>query len=236
VPQVQGSFQINQKDYRGSYQDYRDELDMKAFDPSNNPGIPGLQLEGRIGGSRIILNWMETSMQGDSFIERMEFNGKTYINEHLLTTLDFRLYQVTYAKVLFDPEYLQAAIMVGVGYVDYRAEVEPEDPLSPPTHTGGNAPFPYVGGRVMIRPPVKYLKLFEVTADLVFSRGDWGDARLLYVDGVLALNFRPIKFVSLGLGIHFFHLFADAINVWSDDPDVILVTLGGPFFELEARF
>ncbi|MHC4779580.1 MAG: hypothetical protein ACYTFG_13485 [Planctomycetota bacterium] len=237
VPTVQGSFQINQKDYKGSYQDYRDELDMKAFDPRNNPGIPELQIEGRIGGHRLIANWLETSMQGDSFIERMEFNGKQYVNEHLLTFLDLRLYRLTYGKTLLDPEYFNLVFFVGVGYIDYRAAVEP-DPISPsePTHTGGNAPFPYIGGRAVLRAPVKYLRLFEVTGEIFWSRGDWGDARLFYLESTLALNFRPIKFVSLGAGFHFYHLFADAINVWSDDPDTLLVTLGGPYLELEVRF
>ncbi|GEM_PF-3206398 len=235
VPTVDGSFQINQHDYEGSYADYQDELDMEAFDPRNNPGVPELVLQARLKGSGIIGTWVETSMQGDSWIERLEFNGRTFENEHLLTELDFRLYRLTYINHLLDAGFLKLAPMVGVGYLDYRAEVIP-DPPDPPTHTGGNAPFPYIGGQALFRPPVDYLDYFEVVGEVTWSRGDWGDARLLYLEGYLGLSLRPIKFVSLGGGFRFFHLYADAINVWSDDPDTILVTMGGPYFELEARF
>ena len=230
---VTGAFQVNQKDYRGSFEDYRDDLDLEAYDPRNNPGVPDLSLEGRLGNSSLILGWLESSLSGDSWVDRMDFHGKTYVAEHIRTDLDLRYYHATYCKFLLDGGMLTAGLLVGIGYLDYRIDVAP-DPSSPsePTHTGGNTPFPYFGGRAVVRP----VKWFEIFAEFVFSRGDWGDARLLFLDGNLSLHLRPVKFVSLGLGVHVLHLYADAINVWSDSPDTLLLTLAGPYLELEGRF
>jgi hypothetical protein len=238
VPTVDGSFQVNQRDYKGSYEDYRDELNLRAHDPRNNPGVPEAVLEGRLGNSSLVLHWLETSMHGTAWIDRMTFNGKAYVAERVRTDLDLRLYRLTYAKHLLDVIAVKGSLLVGVAYIDYRAEVEPEDPglASEPTHTGGNAPFPYFGGRVLFRIPVQYVRTFEVLVEAIFSRGDWGDARLFYFEGTAGLSFRPVRFVSVGAGVHATHVFADAINVWSDDPDTLLLTLGGPYFEVEGRF
>jgi hypothetical protein len=233
VALVDGSFQVSQKDYRGSYEDYREDLDLAAYDPRNNPLVPDVSLEGRLGNSSLILGWIESSMSGDSWVDRMDFHGKTYVTEHIRTDLDLRYWRATFTQFLLDGDRLTAALQAGIGYLDYRIAVEP-DPLSPSeaTHTGGNAPFPYFGARAAVRPA----GWCEILAEAVFSRGDWGDARLFFVDGTLGLYLRPMRFASVGLGFRLFHLYADRINVWTESPDTLLVTLGGPFLELEGRF
>ncbi|MHC5037213.1 MAG: hypothetical protein ACYTHM_07860 [Planctomycetota bacterium] len=236
VAQVDGSFQINQRDARGSYEDFREDLDLYAFDPRSNPGIPEVVLEGRLGGSGLLLHWLETSMEGDSWVNRMVFNGRTFSDTAVHTDVDLRLFRVTYGKHLLPLGFLQGTLLVGIGYIEYRAEVEASPPTPDgPTHTGGNAPFPYFGGRLFLRPPLKGFDILEALLEVTASRGDWGDARLFYLEALLGINVRPIKFISGGFGVHVFHLFADAINVWSEDPDTILVTLTGIYFELEAR-
>jgi hypothetical protein len=233
IAQTDGSFQVNQKDARGSFEDYRDDLDLEAYDPRNNPGVPDLSLEGRLGNMSLILGWVESSLSGDSWVDRMDFHGKTYVAEHIRTDLDLRYYRATFGYALLDGPMLSAGIQAGIGYIDYRISVEP-DPLSPtgPTHTGGNAPFPYFGGRGTLRPA----SWVEFLAEFAFSRGDWGDARLFFADGAVSVALRPVRFVSLGLGFRLFHLYADRINVWSESPDTLLLTLGGPYLELEGRF
>lgn len=232
VAVADGKFQVNQKDVEGSYASFRDDLDMKAFDPSTNPGIPALSAEVKLGSSVFIADWMQSSMTGEGMIDSLTFNGKEYVDEYLRTDMDLRLYQISYGYGLLDNGFFGLTLLAGLGYIDYRIEVTPEDPLEPATHTGGNAPFPYVGGRAWAR----LVKYTELQALFTWSRGDWGDARLLYVDCSLGFFLRPVKFVSLGVGARVFHLYADAINVWSEDRDVLLITLAGPYFELEARF
>jgi hypothetical protein len=241
MPVLDGTFQINKGDLRGSYNDFADDLDLDgtSFDPSTNPGGPEVNLTVKILGLHFAVNYVSFNTQGRTVLEdKLTIDVNEYDSGDLIRsdlTLAFGTFEARYDILSFD--FFTLAAGLGVSYFDFTTSIVGHD-----TSTGidveisdaGNGIYPILSLVTDIS-----LSYFEARAQVSGIAGDFsalGDIRLTLLEGAFSVHLRPVKYFSIGLGFRVTYMDASAVNIWHGDPDPVRFTLYGIFFEVEGRF
>lgn len=240
MPVLNGTYQINKKDIKGSYNDFVDDLDLdaQALDPSSNPGGPEITLTAKLLGLHVGLSYVTFNTGGKTVLEEelsvdvSTLDENDWIRSDL--TLAFGSLDIRYDALELD--FFTLAFSAGVSYFDFTTAIVGHD-----TDTGtdvtlsdaGNGFYPVIGAVSEI-----VLSVLELRGSLSGIAGDFsllGDIRLSLIEAALSAHLRPVKYVSVGLGFRLTHLDASAVNIWHGDPDPVRFTLYGFFLELELR-
>jgi hypothetical protein len=241
MPVLNGTYQINKNDIKGSYNDFVDDLDLRAssLDPTTNKGGPEVNLSLKVMGFHFGLNYVTFNTGGRTKLEeRLQIDVTEFDPDDLIKTdltLAFGRFDVRYDLITSD--LIRFGASLGIEYFDFTTSIIGFD-SSAGTNVeitdAGNGLFPILGVQSGLS-----VSMFEAKGELYGIAGDFaafGDIRLALIDLTLSGHLRPVKYFSFGLGFRVTHLDSSAVNIWHGDPDPVRMTLMGFFFEIEGRF